>query len=139
MTVYVIGIDGSETAAKAATRAGALAALTNAELHVVCAYSGGRSATVQLGPDSFTFSGLDDAEQTAEQQAAKYRVAGLTATCAVGEGKPAAVILEQAALVGADLIIIGNVRMQGAKRVLGAVANDVIHRAPCDVLLVKTV
>ena len=66
-------------------------------------------------------------------------MAGLTATCAVGEGKPAAVILEQAELVGADLIVIGNVRMQGAKRVLGAVANDILHHAPCDVLLVKTV
>ena len=91
------------------------------------------------GPDSFTFSGLTDAEQTAEQQAAKYRVAGLTATCGVGEGKPAAVILDEAEKVGADLIVIGNVRMQGAKRVLGAVANDVLHHAPCDVLLVKTV
>lgn len=139
MAVYVIGIDGSETAAKAAARAGEIAAVTNAEILVVCAYSGGRSATVQLGPDSFTFSGLSDAEQTAEAQVAKYRAAGLTATCAVGEGKPAAVILDQAEKVGAALIIIGNVRMQGAKRVLGAVANDIIHRAPCDVLLVKTV
>jgi nucleotide-binding universal stress UspA family protein len=139
MAVYVIGIDGSETAARAAARAGEIAAVTNAEILVVCAYSGGRSATVQLGPDSFTFSGLSDAEQTAEAQVAKYRTAGLNATCAVAEGKPAAVILEQAVKVGAVLIIIGNVRMQGAKRVLGAVANDIIHRAPCDVLLVKTV
>jgi nucleotide-binding universal stress UspA family protein len=139
MTVYVVGIDRSETAAKAAARAGELAAVTNAQIHVVSAYSGGRSATVQLGSDSFTFSGLIDAEQTAEQQAAKYRVAGLTATCGVGEGKPAAVILDQAEKVGADLIVIGNLRMQGAKRVLGAVANDILHHAPCDVLLVKTV
>jgi nucleotide-binding universal stress UspA family protein len=49
------------------------------------------------------------------------------------------VILDEAQKVGADLIVIGNVRMQGAKRVLGAVANDVLHHAPCDVLLVKTV
>ncbi len=139
MAVYVIGIDGSETAAKAAARAGELAAVTNAEIHVVCAYSGGRTATVQLGPESFTFSALADAAQVAEQQAARYWVAGLTATCAVGEGKPAAVILEQAELVGADLIVIGNLRMQGAKRVLGAVANDILHHAPCDVRLVKTV
>jgi nucleotide-binding universal stress UspA family protein len=139
MTVYVIGIDGSETAAKAATRAGEIAAVTNAEILVVSAYSGGRSATVNLGADSFTFSGLTDAEQTAEAQVAKYRTAGLKASCAVAEGKPAAVILQQAEKVGASLIIIGNVRMQGAKRVLGAVANDIIHHAPCDVLLVKTV
>jgi nucleotide-binding universal stress UspA family protein len=139
MAVYVIGIDGSETAAKAAARAGEIAAVTGAEIHVVCAYSGGRSSTIQLGPDSYMFSALADAEQTAEQQAATYRVAGLKATCGVGEGKPANVILEQAEKVGASLIIIGNLRMQGAKRVLGAVANDILHHAPCDVLLVKTV
>jgi nucleotide-binding universal stress UspA family protein len=139
MTVYVIGIDGSETAAKAAARAGELAATTNAQIHVVCAYSGGGGATLRVGQDSFTFSRLSEAEQTAEQQAARYRTAGLTATYAVGEGKPAAIILEQAASVGADLIVIGNLRMQGPKRVLGAVANDILHHAPCDVLLVKTV
>jgi nucleotide-binding universal stress UspA family protein len=139
MTVYVIGIDGSETAARAATRAGELAATTNARIHVVCAYSGGSATTLIVGQDSFTFSKLSEAEQTAEQQAATYRAAGLKATSAVGEGKPAAVILEQADLVGADLIVIGNLRMQGPKRVLGAVANDILHHAPCDVLLVKTV
>jgi nucleotide-binding universal stress UspA family protein len=139
MTVYVIGIDGSETAAKAAARAGEIAATTNARIHVVCAYTGRLAATLKVGQDSFTFSGLSEAEQTAEQQAATYRAAGLKATSAVGEGKPAAVILEQADLVGADLIVIGNLRMQGPKRVLGAVANDILHHAPCDVLLVKTV
>jgi nucleotide-binding universal stress UspA family protein len=140
MTVYVIGIDGSETAARAAARAGELAATTNARIHVVCAYTGGRAATtLKVGQDSFTFSVLSEAEQTAEQQAATYRAAGLKATSAVGEGKPGAVILEQADLVGADLIVIGNLRMQGPKRVLGAVANDILHHAPCDVLLVKTV
>jgi nucleotide-binding universal stress UspA family protein len=139
MTVYVIGIDGSETAARAAARTGELAAVTNARIHVVCAYSGGRASTVQVGPDSFTFSGLIEAEETAEQQVATYRAAGLTATSGVGEGKPAAVILDQAERVSADLIVIGNLRMQGPKRVLGAVANDILHHAPCDVLLVKTV
>jgi nucleotide-binding universal stress UspA family protein len=139
MTVYVIGIDGSETAARAAARAGELAATTNARIHVVCAYSGSSATTLIVGQDSFTFSKLSEAEQTAEQQAATYRAAGLDATSAVGEGKPAAVILEQADLVGADLIVIGNLRMQGPKRVLGAVANDILHHAPCDVLLVKTV
>ncbi len=139
MAVYVIGIDGSETAAKAAARTGELAAETNAQIHVVCAYSGGRASIVQIGSDSFTFSGLTEAEQTAEQQAARYRSAGLTATTGVGEGKPAAVILAEAERVGAELIVIGNLRMQGPKRVLGAVANDILHHAPCDVLLVKTV
>ena len=33
---------------------------------------------------------------------------------------------------------VGNVRMQGAGRLLGSVANGITHRAPCDVLVVKT-
>jgi nucleotide-binding universal stress UspA family protein len=139
MTVYVIGIDGSRTAATAAERAGSLAAETNADIHVVCAYRESGSSTVGVGSDTFTFSGLSEAEQTAEQQASAYRAAGLTATFAVAEGKPANVILDEAERVGAELIVVGNRRMQGAKRVLGAVANDIIHKAPCDVLLVKTI
>ena len=44
-----------------------------------------------------------------------------------------------AELVDADLIVVGNVRMQGLGRVLGSVGNDVAHSAPCSVLIVKTV
>ena len=37
------------------------------------------------------------------------------------------------------MIIVGNRRMQGMGRLLGSVANEVAHNAPCDVLIVKTV
>lgn len=139
MSVYVVGTDGSETAAKAADRAGELAKATGGSIHVVCAYSGRDSAVVGVGSDSYTVSSLSTAEQISDQQASAYRAAGITATSAVGEGKPANVLLEEAARVDADVIVVGNRRMQGVSRVLGAVANDVVHRAPCDVLLVKTV
>ena len=39
----------------------------------------------------------------------------------------------------ADVIVVGNRRMQGVSRLLGSVANEVAHNAPCDVLIVKTV
>ena len=41
--------------------------------------------------------------------------------------------------IDAELIVVGNRRMQGVQRLLGAVANDVVHHADCDVLVVKTV
>ena len=41
--------------------------------------------------------------------------------------------------IGADLIVVGNRRVQGIGRVLGSVATDVAHHAPCDVYIVKTV
>ncbi len=139
MTVYVVGTDGSDTAVKAAARAGELAKATGATIHVVCAFSGRSTTTVGVGSDVYSISGFDQAEQVAQQQVAVYRTAGVTATVAVSEAKPGSAILDEAEKVKADMIVVGNRRMQGVQRVLGAVANDVVHHAPCDVLVVKTV
>lgn len=139
MTVYVVGTDGSETAAKAADRAGELAESTGATVHVVCAYTHRGTTTIQSGSDTFFVSALTDAEDIAEKQAATLRARGVNVTIAARDGKPGAVLLEEAERVGADLIVVGNRRMQGVQRLLGAVANDVVHHADCDVLVVKTV
>jgi nucleotide-binding universal stress UspA family protein len=139
MTVYVVGTDGSETAAKAAERAGALAQATGATVHVVCAYTHRGTTTIQSGSDTFFVSALTDAEDIAEKQASALRAGGVTVTVAALDGKPAAIILDEAKRVSADLIVVGNRRMQGVQRILGAVANDIVHHADCDVLVVKTV
>jgi nucleotide-binding universal stress UspA family protein len=139
MTVYVVGTDGSETAAKAADRAGELAQATGATVHVVCAYTNRGTTTVGLGSDTFFISALTDAEDVAQKQASALRARGVNVTVAALDGKPAATILDEAKRVNADLIVVGNRRMQGVQRLLGAVANDVVHHADCDVLVVKTV
>ena len=136
---FVVGIDGSETASVAATRAGALALKTGGSVHVVCAYSGRSAATIEVGSDSFTVSTLTTAEQIAEQQAAAFRAQGIDASSVAIDGKPGDALIQEAERIVADVIVVGNRRMQGVKRVLGAVANDVAHHAPCDVLIVKTV
>lgn len=138
MNTYVVGTDGSETARIATDRAAELARATGARLHIVCAYSGRGTATVGSGSDTVTLTNLSTAEQIADQVAASFRAAGLDAVGSVGEGKPADVLLEKAREHHAELIVLGNRRMQGLSRVLGAVANEVVHRSPCDVLLVKT-
>jgi nucleotide-binding universal stress UspA family protein len=38
----------------------------------------------------------------------------------------------------ADLIVVGNKGMKGARRVLGSVPNSVAHRANCSVLILPT-
>ena len=139
MSVYVVGVDGSDTASKAATRAGEIAGATGATVHVVCAFTGRGTTTIGVGSDVYSVSDLNVAEQVAEQQAAAYKSAGVAATHSAIDGKPAAVILAEAERVGAELIVVGNRRMQGVQRVLGAVANEIVHHAPCDVLVVKTV
>jgi nucleotide-binding universal stress UspA family protein len=139
VSVYVVGVDGSDTASKAAARAGEIAGATGATVHVVCAFTGRGTTTIGVGSDVYSISDLNVAEQVAEQQASAYKSAGVAATHTAVDGKPAAVILAEAERVGADLIIVGNRRMQGVQRVLGAVANEIVHHAPCDVLVVKTV
>ena len=139
MSVYVVGVDGSETASKAAKRAGELASATGASVHVVCAFTGRGTTTIGVGSDVYSVSDLNVAEQVAEQQAAMYKSSGVSASHAAIDGKPAGVILAEAERVRAELIVVGNRRMQGVQRVLGAVANEIVHHAPCDVLVVKTV
>jgi nucleotide-binding universal stress UspA family protein len=53
-------------------------------------------------------------------------------------GPIANAIVGTAEAVGADMIVVGNKGMRGARRVLGSVPNSVAHTASCAVLIVKT-
>jgi nucleotide-binding universal stress UspA family protein len=48
------------------------------------------------------------------------------------------VLVAEAKRLDADLIVVGNVRMQGPGRLLGSVGSGVAHHAPCNVLIVKS-
>ena len=55
------------------------------------------------------------------------------------EGDPADAILDVAEEQNADLIVVGNKGMTGAKRfLLGSVPNKVSHHAPCSVMIIRT-
>ena len=55
------------------------------------------------------------------------------------KGDAADAILDVAEEQAADLIVVGNKGMTGAKRfLLGSVPNKVSHHAPCSVLIVRT-
>jgi nucleotide-binding universal stress UspA family protein len=55
------------------------------------------------------------------------------------EGDPADAILDVAEEKRADLIVVGNKGMTGARRfLLGSVPNKVSHHAPCNVMIVRT-
>src|SRR5215207_10276343 len=98
----VVGVDGSDTAAAAAGRAGALVRATGGSVHVVCAYTNER----HTGPVSSVIpptSAAPAAERVAQDQVALYESLGTASTWAVGEGSPAKVILDEAARVGADV------------------------------------
>ena len=65
--------------------------------------------------------------------------AGVQAAVHARQGDPADAILDVAEETRADLIVVGNKGMTGAKRfLLGSVPNKVSHHAPCSVLIIRT-
>ena len=67
------------------------------------------------------------------------REAGVDVETHAREGDPADAILDVAEEENADLIVVGNKGMTGAKRfLLGSVPNKVSHHAPCSVMIIRT-
>ena len=65
--------------------------------------------------------------------------AGVNVETYARQGDPADAILDVAEEQNADLIVVGNKGMTGAKRfLLGSVPNKISHHAPCSVLIVRT-
>ncbi len=136
--IIVVGVDGSETAMKAARGAARLAAGLDAALRVVTAYEGDRTEVVEIGSDRWVVSDSDDAEKVAQLVATELGTTGVETSYAAVRGKPHEVLISEAERVGAKMIVVGSVRMKGMGRLLGSVANTVAHNAPCDVFIVKT-
>jgi nucleotide-binding universal stress UspA family protein len=134
----VVGVDGSDTARKAAEAAARLAVALGANLSVVTAYDDVKVEVVGVGSDEFRSSGHDRALATATTVAGALGDIAPTVEPMAREGQPADVLIEVATDLEASMIVVGNRRMQGIGRLLGSVANDVAHRAPCDVHIVKT-
>jgi nucleotide-binding universal stress UspA family protein len=81
----------------------------------------------------------EDVESTLAGGAEELAGSGLQVETVAREGDPADAILDVAEETGADLIVVGNKGMTGAKRfLLGSVPNKVSHHAPCSVLIIRT-
>jgi len=143
----VVGTDGSATAAEAVRRAGALAAAFQADLHVVNAYRPPTMVLATAGEPGVMPSAVLQWEEAARDDARRLLEAVAGGLIGVGDSvvthavraSPATALLAVADEVDADLIVVGNRGMKGARRVLGSVPNHVSHHAPCDVLVVDTV
>jgi len=139
MGVIIVGVDGSDTATQAALTAARLAAGLGSELRVVSAY--GKFEVETVGDDEeLTFSTASEARSVAEGIIEKIRAAhpGLEVSAQAAGGKPAVALLSVAASTDAEMIVVGNKRVQGAARLLGSVATDVARKAPCDVYVAHT-
>jgi nucleotide-binding universal stress UspA family protein len=144
-TRIVVGTDGSETAAEAVRQAVDLAKLAGASLSIVSAYAPLSERQVkdqqrdapadvqyELGP-------REDVNLVLDAAAADARKEGIEVQTHPVEGDPAEGILNVAEETKADLIVVGNKGMTGARRfILGSVPNNISHHAPCSVMVVRT-
>ena len=81
----------------------------------------------------------EDVEATLQEAADGVDGAGVKVETFAREGAAADAILDVAEEQHADLIVVGNKGMTGAKRfLLGSVPNKVSHHAPCSVLIIRT-
>jgi nucleotide-binding universal stress UspA family protein len=132
----VVGVTETETSQHAARTAVDYARALGATVHFVTVVRKVESAVLEFGADRWEVNSLDDAQVKAERFVSSLPTVERTVVAL--EGDPANVLLARARELGADLIVVGNVRVQGAGRLLGSVAEKVLHHAPCDVLVVKT-
>ena len=136
----LVGVDESETAARAALAAAELADKLQADLHVMTAYGKFEVERLETGGEELIFSSERSGMSVAEEALRPLRrqFPTLKATPHAGEGKPAAALVELAERLEIDLIVVGNKRVQGITRVLGSIARDVVTHAPCDVYIAHT-
>ena len=141
----VVGTDGSSTAQEAVRQAAELAKSVDALLYIVSAYepvSEGRlrEERQQVPEDlQWMVNPREDVEQSLKEGAETLSNDGLRVETLAREGDPADAILDVAEEKDADLIVVGNKGMTGAKRfLLGSVPNKVSHHAPCSVMIIRT-
>jgi nucleotide-binding universal stress UspA family protein len=135
-------VDFSDVSVRCVAHAQSLARWRGARLTVLHV----ESPLVQRLPDAPPESENDQAAHASDLERVRGRVAALfesagvpmgTAEVIVDLGRPAPHILDRACSLAADVIVLGSHGHGGFERlVLGSVAERVLRRAPCDVLVV---
>jgi nucleotide-binding universal stress UspA family protein len=118
----VVGYDGSESAQRALDRA---ASLTGYGSHLIVA----AVATDERGLERASEL-LDEAETRLLLQRVFCQKRELV-------GKPAEELISLAAEAKADLIVVGNGKTPLQRLILGSVSTQLVHHAPCDVLVTR--
>ena len=130
----VVGYDGSEPAQRALDRAAELAGY------------GTTVTVVSVAPSVYT-QGLQPVADPDDTERARALLAEARDRLALRQvpvstrdavGEPAAMIVETADELGADLIVVGTRNGNALERlVLGSTSTKVLHHAHCDVLVVR--
>jgi nucleotide-binding universal stress UspA family protein len=141
--MIVVGVDGSDGAAKALEFAAAEAALRDTPLRIVSAWQVPQlhfaaPTGFAAPPDNETLDALAaGARQIAEGALATVKNVHPPVQCEalVAQGQPADALLAQGA--EAELIVVGRRGLGGFKSLLlGSVSQQVVHHATCPVVVV---
>jgi nucleotide-binding universal stress UspA family protein len=144
----VVGTDGSTGANIAVDAAIELARMSGAKLHVVnahklmTAYQLATAADVGIAPVDVSSTNdaiLSEAKRICDEVVERAGRANVQAETHNVGGDPADALMRVATDTGADLLVVGNRGMAGARRfVLGSVPNKVSHHCPASLLIVDT-
>jgi len=146
------GVDNSDTALRAARKAAVLADAFGSELHVVSAFRGNTTNTIRSLQQTHERQHVQTAYRKAiDQMVEQARDVALTVaeklqsdfpelkiTSKGVEGEPGEVLVREADKIGADIIVVGNRRVQGPARIFGSIARTVASEASCDLHVVHT-
>ena len=130
----VVGYDGSDGAKRALDRAitlaggdGRITVVAGAEMHA----RPGIAEGARLDP-----SEIERRRKDLEEAKGILAERGVDAEMLEAQGDPGDVIVESAK--GADLVVVGSRGLNPFQRLLlGSVSSKVVHRAECDVLVVR--
>ena len=141
----VVGTDGSPTATEAVKTAIEQAKISKAKLEIVSAYEPVPQQRLReesegiSGDVSHSVNPREDVQFVLDKAAAEAKKAKVDVVTHPREGDPADAILDVAEENDADLVLVGNRGMTGARRfLLGSVPNKISHHSPCDVWIAKT-
>jgi nucleotide-binding universal stress UspA family protein len=141
----VVGTDGSDTASEAVRQATEMAKLAGARLDIVSAYEPIPRTRLQEeqreapADVQYEIGPREDVNMTLDAASTEAKREGIEVQAHAREGDPADAILDVAEEIRADLIVVGNKGMTGARRfLLGSVPNKVSHHAPCSVAIIRT-
>ncbi len=136
----VVGTDGSDGGTLAVEHAAGLARLTGSTLHLVQGCGSPMLSAPMYGevPAIDVHQVIDACKAELEPLASRLRATGIDVQVHVVAASGHAALCDTAESLGADLIVVGNRGMTGARRFLGSIPNSVAHHSPCSVLIVHT-
>jgi nucleotide-binding universal stress UspA family protein len=139
MEKIVVGVDGSDESWEAFDQALDLASKVGASLTAVRAEHLSTWASLGLGP---TLGDVYEADERVrgelvEEAHRRGETLGVSIAVATPKGRPAEELIAVAEELHADLVVVGHRGRGGATSWLGSVTQEVVHRAPCSVLVVR--